>query len=102
MSKKEALLQKKIDANISKIKRLANENIYLQDKINTSGKYKEEHQTFGRGKKKVTKFVGRKYWKEDFKDEDSGEAITIERSRIVRIDGKIVDEFGNEIEYYTV
>lgn len=36
------------------------------------------------------KLVGRIHWKEDFKDEDTGEKITIDRSRLVRIDGEWV------------
>ena len=34
------------------------------------------------------KLVGMIHWKEDFKDGDTGQIITIDRSRIVRIDGK--------------
>ena len=34
------------------------------------------------------KLVGRRHWNEDFKDENTGEVITIERSDIVRLYGK--------------
>lgn len=41
----------------------------------------------GRKKRKVEKMVGRINWNEDFKDEDTGEVITIERSQVVKMDG---------------
>lgn len=42
------------------------------------------------GRKTVEKqlLIGRIHWKEDFRDEDTGEVITIARSRVVRVDGE--------------
>ena len=42
---------------------------------------------------KITRkiLVGRVHWNEDFKDEGSGEVVTITRSRVVRMDGEWVD-----------
>lgn len=37
-----------------------------------------------------TRLVGRKHWKEDFTDEGTGEIFTIERSRVVRVNGEWV------------
>lgn len=42
----------------------------------------------GRKKNKVERLIGRVHWNEDFKDESTGEIITIERSQVVKVDGK--------------
>jgi len=34
------------------------------------------------------KLVGRIFWKENFKDESTGEVVTIEREQVVRVDGE--------------
>ena len=41
----------------------------------------------GRKKNRVERLIGRVHWNENFKDESTGEVITIERSQIVRVDG---------------
>lgn len=51
------------------------------------GRYSESEEVWGRGKKKETHMVGRRYWSQDFKDEDTGDVVAIERSQCVRIDG---------------
>jgi aspartyl/asparaginyl-tRNA synthetase len=53
---------------------------------------KMETVTYRENRKKVKKeqMVGRINWKEDFKDEDTDEVITIERSQVVRVDGEWV------------
>lgn len=48
----------------------------------------EKKEVIGRGKSKREVLVGRIHWNEDFKDEDTGETITIERTEIVRVDGE--------------
>lgn len=53
--------------------------------------YKEGPETHGTGKRKLTRNYGRIYWNEDFKDDDTDQIITIERSRIVKVDGEWVD-----------
>jgi hypothetical protein len=42
------------------------------------------------GRKTVEKqfLIGRIHWMEDFRDEDTGDVITIARSRVVRVDGE--------------
>jgi len=50
--------------------------------------FTEKMETLGRGKKKRETLVGRIHWNEGFKDEDSGEIITVQRTRIVRFDGE--------------
>lgn len=50
--------------------------------------YKESIETEPFSKRKETRNVGRIYWNENFTDEDSGETITIERSRMVMINGE--------------
>lgn len=49
-----------------------------------------ETHTVGRGKNKEvrTPLIGRINWKQDFKDGDTDNVITIDRSRVVRIDGE--------------
>jgi hypothetical protein len=51
--------------------------------------YKQKSNGRGRRPTKVgeTHMVGRRHWKEDFVDEDTGNVISIDRSEIVRIDG---------------
>lgn len=50
---------------------------------------KEELVTKREGRKKILVpcLIGRIHWKEDFKDDDTGGTITIERSRVVRVNG---------------
>lgn len=50
--------------------------------------FTEEEEEWGKGKKKRTVKAGRIHWNEDFKDEDTGNYITIERSRLVKEDGQ--------------
>jgi hypothetical protein len=51
---------------------------------------KTETHEVKEGRKRVKKdfLVGRIHWREDFTDEDTGEVITIARSRVVRVDGE--------------
>lgn len=53
-------------------------------------KEQEETQTYGRGKNKVTEtaLVGRVYWKQGFKDDDTDDVVWIERSEIAKINGE--------------
>ena len=49
---------------------------------------KEEEIIISRRPKKTEKrLIGRIHWKEEFKDEDTGKGIWIERSQVVRVDG---------------
>ncbi|MDO9186966.1 MAG: hypothetical protein Q7W13_13210 [Bacteroidia bacterium] len=90
--KKRENLEAKIAANIEKITSLNIEIIELRKKTLLLSDdvqwFKEKKETIGRGKTKKEVLVGRIHWKEDFKDENNGEVITIERQRVVRVDGK--------------
>ncbi len=87
----EALIQSKKDA-IETLKEeiieLRKETILLSDEKQW---FKEEMETItyreNRKKVSVDKLVGRRYWNEDFMDEDTKEVITIERCQVVRVDG---------------
>lgn len=37
------------------------------------------------------KLVGRVFWREGFKDDDTGEIIYVDRERVIRVDGKWLD-----------
>jgi len=64
---------------------LVEKDMLLSDRTQ---QYYEEEITFGRGKNKTTHLCGFITWKEDFIDEDTGNVITIERNKRVRIDGE--------------
>lgn len=42
----------------------------------------------GRKKEKKEWIIGRVHWKEEFKDEDTGEGIFVDRSQVVRVNGE--------------
>lgn len=84
VSKKETIKQYK-----SEIIELERELLLLSD---SEQWYSEGMTTVvekdGRKKNKVERLIGRVHWNENFKDESTGEVITIERSQVVRVDGK--------------
>ncbi len=91
MTKRE-LIHKKIKAINDKMdvlnaeKRVLIEEAYLlTDKVQ---QFTEKDEIWGRGKNKRSVRVGRIHWKENFKDEDSGEILVLERSCVVRNDGE--------------
>ena len=95
MARRRSTINKMIDAKIEKIKQLkteitelSRESILLSDKHQQFTEKEEEVLICGRPKKYETKLIGRIHWKEDFIDEDTGDVITIDRSQIVRINGK--------------
>jgi hypothetical protein len=102
MTKKEKAIESRIAAKQTQIKRLHNDIMNLRFEANKCGDYRVEIETHGRGKNKRTEKIGRKYWKEKFDDEDTGKFVTIERSRVVSINGKPVDEFGNPFKYFEI
>jgi len=81
-------LLKQIEANRQKQEDLAKEELELCKKyiqINDKNQwYTESERTVGRGKSKRTFIEGRFYWMQDFKDDDTGQVIKIERSRPVK------------------
>lgn len=90
--KKREQIQSKINSNLEKIASLNSEvfelrkqALLLSDDVQW---FEEKKETIGRGKTKREVLIGRIHWNEDFKDEDSGEIITIERQQTVRIDGE--------------
>lgn len=85
-------LEKKIRANKEKIKKLNLENIDLhRQSILLSDEqqwYSEKVEVVGRGKNKKECLLGRVHWNQDFTDEADGQVITVERSAVVKVDGK--------------
>lgn len=107
MSKKSVFIKKKIEANLKKQQslrlqrmKLHNEYNNLQDKLNRSQDYREKLEPVKEGRKTVQKLIGRTYWQEEFKDEDGGQSVFIERSQICTIDGQPCNMFGELLEYY--
>ncbi len=72
---------------------LAREAILLSDEVQ---RFTEEIESHPKNKyqRKANyldgKLVGRIHWKQFFKDEDTGNLVEVERSKIVRIDGEWV------------
>lgn len=85
-------IERKIKAKEAKITSLQKELIQLErDNLMFCDKYQwftEKEETSGRGKRVKTVLIGRVHWLEDFIDEDNGEIISIERSRVVKREGK--------------
>ena len=94
MNRKE--IQAKMKANNETIERLREENasLYEEDLLLCDDRqwFTEKMETVternGRKREKAQRLIGEVHWKEDFTDEDTGETITIERKRLVRVDGK--------------
>jgi len=51
-------------------------------------RYEEADREVGRGKNKRTIREGRYYWKETYKDEDTGKPFVLDRSRAIRENDK--------------
>lgn len=63
---------------------LSDDEQRFEEKIESHPRYKYQRKdNFLDGK-----LVGRVYWKENFKDDDTGNIITIERNKIVRVNGE--------------
>ena len=69
-------------------KELILEDIQFCDEEQWYTEAEETHEVSKRPKKEETFMVGRKHWKEEFKDEDTKQSIWIDRSRVVRINGE--------------
>lgn len=67
---------------------LRKETILLCDDKQWFTEEEEEHIIKKRPKIIEKFFVGKRHWKEDFKDEDTGEVVTIERCEVVRVNGE--------------
>jgi hypothetical protein len=82
------LLNKIIDLRQSKILAL-------------SEKFTVEEKNFGSKKNPDFHQIKLMHYEDYFSDEDTGETITIQRTRPVEIDGKMCDEWAQPIKYYT-
>ena len=80
----------KIDKLKSEIIDLNREYMLLSDKKQQFIEEEEEVLICGRPKTYETKLIGKIHWKEDFHDEDNGDVVTINRCRIVRVNGEWV------------
>lgn len=91
-------IKAKMQENLDKIKAIEKENFELstQDILLCDETQRFEEKIESHPKVKYQrkphwldgKLVGRIFWKEDFKDNDTGEVITIERQQVVRVDGE--------------
>jgi hypothetical protein len=89
-------IEAQINSNIKKIYELktANQELRKESILLSDDKqwFTEENQTItktvNRKKIKEEHLIGRIHWNEEFKDSDTGEPIVIERTQVVRIDGK--------------
>jgi hypothetical protein len=71
----------------SEIVALKKEALLLCDDYQRFEENEEEIIISRRPKKTEKRLIGRIHWKEEFKDEDTGKGIWIERSQVVRVDG---------------
>lgn len=78
--------------NDLKIEELKKENIDLTREsfllCDDKQWYKEEMKDVKQGKNKSQRLIGMVCWNENFKDEDTGAIVTIERSQAVKVDGE--------------
>lgn len=70
---------------------LRKEALLLSDEEQWFTEKEEEFVVSRRPKVTEKQLVGRIHWNEEFKDEDTGKSIFIERSEVVRIDGVWAD-----------
>jgi len=91
-------IEAKRQENLQKIKAIKEENIELAKQAillcDETQRFEEKIESHPKAKYQRKphwldgKLVGRIFWNEDFKDEDTGKVITIERQQVVRIDGE--------------
>lgn len=94
-----AAKKKQIDGIIHEIIELQKESLLLCDEEQWFREKVEQHPRQKYQRKDYwlhNKLVGRVHWNEDFKDEDTGEVITIERSQVVRVEGEWQTMFFNQ------
>ena len=95
---KRAELRKQIQSNQEMIEKLRAENLKLQREdwmLSDETQWYEEKEilvTISKRPKVVEKQIrGFIKWNQEFKDEATGESISIERSQVVKINGKFVN-----------
>jgi len=71
----------------SEILKLEKEDILLCDEHQRFEEKYEDVIISKRPKKIESKLIGRIYWTEEFKDEDTNQSVFIDRSQIVRVNG---------------
>jgi len=76
-----------IDQIKTEIIALKKESLLLCDENQRFEETEEEVIISRRPKKTEKRLIGRVLWKEEFKDESTGQSIWIERSRVVRVNG---------------
>ena len=79
--------QRKINSLSDEIDLLKIESLQICDPEQTYEEKEEEFIVKKRPLTKETHMIGRIHWLEDFIDEDTGDIVTINRSRLVRRDG---------------
>ena len=100
--------QDKIEALIKKEKQAAiirlNKIIDLKQKklLCLSKKFTVENKNFGTKKEPIARTVKIMHYEDYFTDEDTGQTISIQRSRPVEVNGQMCDEFARIIQYYTL
>lgn len=72
----------------NEIRELTKQSLLLCDETQWFTEKEEDVKISKRPKKFEKKLMGRIHWNEDFVDGDTGEVVTIERSQLVRVDGK--------------
>jgi hypothetical protein len=83
-------LNEQIKALYAKMKDLEREDLLLCDDEQWFTEQEEDVVVKRRPRIVEKKLIGRIHWKEDFKDEDTGEVITIDRCETVRVNGEWV------------
>lgn len=79
--------QNKIYMLANEIKELTKESYLLSDEHQQFVEKYEDVLVFGRSKKYKKQLVGRIHWVEEYGDGDGG-TLMIDRSKVVRLDGK--------------
>lgn len=94
----------------NEIKTLKDEAVILLNKIidlryqkvlALSDKFTVEEKNLGTKKEPDFHQVKLMHYEDYFSDEDTGETLTINRTRPVEVDGKMCDELARHIKYYT-
>lgn len=93
-------IHKKIFDNYGKIESIQAENLslyrewlLLNDEVQHFSEQYEEKAVWSLRKKVVERnMVGRVHWVENYTDADTGDVVSIERSRVVRINGIWVND----------
>lgn len=100
-----AVLRKRLAKNLEQQKKLYNQGQMLQYAIDTYPykgiKFSEEEQVVNK-KTKEKALIKWMHWREKFVDEDTGEAIYVNRQQAIAINGKPCNRFGQIIEFYPV